>query len=58
MDIHIQQIERLAMQYGVTPQEAGKVAETVFGDLYNSLGQLTEEQLEEKALLQKSSATS
>lgn len=51
MDIHIQQIERLAIQYGVTPQEAGKVAETVFGDLYNHLNQLTEDQLEEKALL-------
>ena len=50
MDIHIYQIERLAVQYGVAPQEAGKVAETVFGDLYNSFGQLTEEQLEEKAL--------
>lgn len=51
MGLHILAIERLAVQYGLTPQDAGKVAETVFRDLYNDLGQLKEELLEENALL-------
>ena len=50
MDLHIHTIERFAIQYGVALQDAGKVAENVFGNLYNSLGQLTEEQLEDKTL--------
>ncbi|WP_432360179.1 RNA polymerase sigma factor [Sporosarcina sp. UB5] len=50
MNIHIQNVERFAVQYGLTPQDAGKVAETVFRNLYNDLGQLTKEQLEENAL--------
>ena len=50
MDLHIQTIERFAIQYGVTLHDAGKVAENVFRNLYNDLGRLTEERLEEKTL--------
>ena len=50
MDSHIHHIERFAVQYGVTPEEAGKVAETIFRNLFLNLSQLTEEQLEEKTL--------
>lgn len=50
MDVHIQAIERLAIVYGLSPRDAGEFAETIFGKLYNDRGQLSEEQLEEKAL--------
>ncbi|MFC5602181.1 RNA polymerase sigma factor [Sporosarcina koreensis] len=50
MTVHIQAIERLAVQYGLTPQDAGKLAESVFRKLFNDLGHLTEEQLEENTL--------
>ncbi|WP_252503912.1 hypothetical protein [Sporosarcina sp. Marseille-Q4943] len=54
MDLHIRAIERFAIQHGVTPKEAGKVAETVFRDLFEEIGQLTEEQLEEIVLFKNS----
>lgn len=50
MEMHIQPIERLAIIYGLTPQDAGKMVETIFRDLYNDFGQLTEERLEENRL--------
>lgn len=50
MDVYIQSIERFSISYGVTLKEAGRVAETVFRNLYHSLEDLTEDQLEEKAL--------
>lgn len=54
MELYIRAIERLAVQYGMRPQDAGKLAESIFGNLYNELGQLIEEQLEEKALFKTS----
>lgn len=50
MGLHIRKIERFAIQYGVTLEEAGKVAETVFRKIYKSLGDLTGNHLKESTL--------
>lgn len=50
MNLHIRPIELFAVQYGISQEEAGKVAETIFGNLYGKLGLLTEEHLEEVSL--------
>ncbi|MFS0688930.1 hypothetical protein AB1K89_06780 [Sporosarcina sp. 179-K 8C2 HS] len=51
MDMHIRKIESFAIQCGLSPKEAGKVTETVFRDIFHSLGELTQEQLEERNLI-------
>ncbi|MFS0688931.1 hypothetical protein AB1K89_06785 [Sporosarcina sp. 179-K 8C2 HS] len=51
MDLHIREIERFAIQYGVTPKEAGKVTENIFREFFRKIDQLPEEQLEEMNLL-------
>ncbi|WP_339254610.1 hypothetical protein NSQ43_08065 [Sporosarcina sp. FSL W8-0480] len=50
MDVYIRSIERFSISYGVTLKEAGRVAETVFRNLYHSLEDLTDDQLEENTL--------
>ena len=50
MNIHIRPIELFTVQYGISQEEAGDVAETIFKNLYGKLGLLTEEDLEEVSL--------
>ncbi len=49
--MHIRKLERFAIQCGISPKEAGKVTETVFRDIFRRLGEMTQEQLEERYLL-------
>lgn len=50
MDVHIQSIERFAVQYGASLELAGTVAETVFRNIYERLGDVTEADLKECTL--------
>lgn len=50
IDMHIRTIERFAIQYGSTKEQAGIVAETVFRNIYESLADLTDGHLNESTL--------
>ncbi|MFC5602180.1 sigma factor-like helix-turn-helix DNA-binding protein [Sporosarcina koreensis] len=53
MGMHIRKIEQFALQNGLARKSAGTVAETVFRDLYVSLGELDERELAEEELYRR-----